>query len=1328
MSDPALSRRAAIGLLISAGVLPAVSGAFAGPTRAHAAPATTPTFDAPLAELDKPGLTWATAGMIQGPHHRIRFHRGRWTDADGTSRTVITRDIQVKVGVRWLSVSGEDERFDEQWVLHTGEQTTLGAGFYGGADHHWLAPYEISFPSRTVAELTAEAPGLASMTIRWDVSGDNPEIQWSLTAHRDENVVVGYWAGNVMSEDDAEEVLCGARQHARVIDSQVALLSWELFAPMALIQTSVDGTTMTTGVHIPADVLAYEHPRMGYWDDQPFGMSLRNSRDKVQTAVYAPPGGKRSVLTQGSTIGYAFGLVLKPVELYEAQVALSRDEYGFTRYRQNVYGQSMTDAVHNMIDLLAIEPDGDDSVDFIPSVSGWWSRAKGFCNIEGEQQVRTAAASILLSANLLATAGDNARSFWDRRARPMAEHILSRRDIGYSPKQGYGYYTSLCGIGVADVNTSAPVAQLLQGRSGGADHVAMTSLRASTSRVEFSQPLSAYQLTDDPGWLAEAAAIAKRHIRTQIDIPYTTNISTGNFGHSGVKSWLELLVLFDLTGDEEFLRASHREAKRYMGMFHLRPVPDGTIVSPVGEPIDDQWYQWKDAVGVPDYPRDTPPTETVEAWEVSPTGLTFEQLSTYLHASNSPGGGFTLNPIWAPFLTRLADLVDDEFIRDMADAMVVGRFTNYPGYYHRQFISWPAHPQFPIEGPPGTSAIYYHHAPAQLGLALDHLITEHQTRSGGKISFPYIFESVFVYFKYHVYGHQPGEFFGDTEVWPFFPRGIVTVSNPQLNWLTAVSERAFHLSLTNASAEDGTGTITFDPDLTGIDPTQSYEVQIHLGETTSTGTVRDGQIELTVPAHGLVAISIPGAGQLQPWHAVPEHQDRSPVSYHFDDFDGGGGSVADRVYALLIPRPDRTGYEAYLQCSAVDGTDIALRYRVGDGSWQEAVTPPYPYEWSLPVDDLTAPFSYQITVGDKVRPEHTLWLPGTVSGTLPVDQEAGGDLLARGSTTPSDPIEVTARIRARAAISKAEVEVAVPAGWVTDSTTIAVGELGADQTRDVSWTMTPEPKVAIGPRDLKATLTWVDESGAEQEQALSPTTVWIAQPLRLVEVEAPDLRSWGSDDPIPVTVVIANRGPVEQSGTTTLSLPDGWTAAQESVDWTVPARDLVEVELSLVPEGAAPGSTGAVTVTPGAELSTTTLTVGVLDASDQIVVPDQDGYLELGSWLKSSLKGYDGAQSRYSPEGVHGGRIEWTVTIRETGSYEAMVWYPTNGETTTDALYSVVSADGTVEHHVDQTQDADGWVPLSTHEFEEGETVSVTLTAISGLYTRASAARFLKVS
>jgi len=1331
--DMTLSRRSAIGLLISAGVLPTIAGALpSATTRAQAAPATPHTFDAPLSEVPKPGLRWTTLGAIQGDHHRVRFHRAQWTDAQGRDRVVVVRDIEMRVGARWLTVSGPEHRFDEQWVLHTGEQSVLGAGYYGGADHHWLAASDVTFPSRTVAELTAVAPGVAAMTIRWDVSGTSPELQWSLTAQRDGNVVVGYWAGNAMTDDDAEEVLCGSLQHARVIGTQVALLSWELFAPMALVQTTVAGTRMTSGVFIPDDVLAYEHPRMGYWDDQPFGMSLRNSRNQVQVAVYAPPGGKRSVVRAGQRIGYAFGLALQPAELYDVQVSLSREEYGFRRYRRNVYGQSMTDTVHNMIDLVSIEPDGDDSVDFVPSVSGWWDRAKGFCNIEGDQQVRTATSSIMLSANLLATAGDQARRFWSRRARPFTEHILSRRDIGYSPKAGFGYATPLCGIGVGDVNTVAPLSDLLQGRSGGIQKVAMTALAKdwTNGRTEFSRALGAYQLTEDPGWLAEAVAVAKRHIRDKIDTPYTANIGTSNFGFGGVKAWLELLVLYDITGDEEFLRASHREAQRYMGMFHLRPVPEGTITSPVGEPIDDQYYRWTVSEGVPDYPRDVPPTETVEAWEVSPTGLTYEQLSTFLHASTSPGGGFTLNPIWAPFLSRLAHLVGDDFIRDMAEAMVVGRFTNYPGYYHRQFISWPAHPRFPIEGPPGTSAVYYHHMPAQLGLAIDHLITEHHVRSGGRINFPYSFECVFVYFKYHVYGHAPGEFFGDTGVWPFFPRGIVTVSNPQLNWLTGVSERAFHISVTNASASPQQGRITFDAGLTGVEAGRSYQVQVHESGETRTATLTGGSIEVTVPPHGLVAVTIPGAGRLQPWHVVQDHPDRAPVSYHFDDFSGGesNASATDRLYGMLIPRPDRSGYDAYLQCSAVDGSVVALRYRVDDGAWQDAPAKPFPYEWTFGVDDVAAAFSYQIIVEGRTRPVRRLWLPGTVTGALPAGQVVGGDLLARGSTTPADPVPVTARIRATAAIPDAAVEVVVPPGWTADRQTLPLGALAAGEVRDVSWMMTATSEADTGQRSLQAVLRWTDAAGAAREQALTPTNVTVVTPLRLVEVVTPRVTSWGADDPLPVTIAVVNRGPVAQGGTATLTLPDGWRAEPASLAWTAPARGLVEVSATVVPTTAAPGASGPLVVDPGAGLEQDRRTLTVLDAADQVVVPGDEGYVEYGTWLRSSLAGYAGSQTRYSPDDVHGGEIEWAVTIRQAGRYEVSVWYPSNPTTTTDARYTVTTPAGELEHHVNQQDSARQWRVLGTYEYGAQDRASVMLTAISGTHTRANAARFRKVS
>ncbi|QOR71541.1 hypothetical protein IM660_04420 [Ruania alkalisoli] len=1319
------NRRQMIGLLITAGALPAIADvAFAPSARADVGALDQLDLDAPLRDLDKPGLHFERLESIAGADHRITFYRATWDGPDGTRPGAIVRDIDVRSESGWITASGESQRFDDQWVVVAGEPELLAGGnYYPAGSSHWLAMESFQLLDETTAELTACVQDVLELTVRWTITSTGPEAQWSLHVLQDAAYVVGYQASPLHAEDEVTEVLCGSRQHARAIGPATALKAWELFAPMALLESARENVPVTTGVHIPADVLEFEHGRFLGEHDQPFAMSLRNESEAVQTIAYAPPGGDRSILNAGDRIGYAFGIVAQAGSLYDTQVAVSRSEYGFDRYRKNVYDTSLTDTVHNIMDLIAIEPDGDDSVDFVPSVSGWWNRGKGFANIEGDQQVRTSTASVVLSANLLASRPEEAEDFWNRRARPLLEHIISRRDIGHTPKAGYGYYSPLCGW-VGDANTIVPLWELLRGQSAGVHAIALETVRRKypfQGRTPMNIPISAYLLTRDEAWLAQAVEVGKWYARRNIETPYTEYAGTRSFGYSYVKAWLELFVIYELTGDTELLDAAHREAKRFMGLFEIRPVPDTSITSPVGEAIDDMYYKWVDSPGLPDYPREVPITEeNVEAWMASTTGLTFEQLSTFLI---NPGGGFTLNPIWAPFLLRLAETVGDDFIRDMAHNMVVGRFTNYPGYYNRQFITAPMRPEYPIEGPPGTSCIYFHHAPAQLGLALDYLLSEHQTRSGGQIQFPSAFECTFVYFRLRTYGHKPGTFYGDENVWPYLPKGIVDVDDAQLNWLTAVSDEAFYLSLTNESDRNQGGRVTFDPELTGIDPNRHYEVEVtHDNGRPRPGRIVRGRLNVRVSAHGITAIKVPGAGRLQPWHQEAQTPDRSGVSYHFDDFDGGGGSTRDRVRAISLPRPDRSGYDVYIQSSASDGSDVQLEYRVDDGDWTAVPEKVYPYEWTVPVHSLTSSFSYRATVDGDARPERHLHLPATVTGELPAGQNVGGDLLLRPSTTPGDPFTVTARVRNTTAdvIENVEVLVYARTGWAVEPIQPAPSEIGPGDVVDATFHVRPPANATSGEYAVTGRVRW----NGDGDQVLTPGSITVFPPIDMIACDISEANLLGPGASTTVQLTLMNRGPLELTGTTTLGLPTGWTAEPAEQEWAIDGRTLEEFTFTVTASGAEPGSGGTVTVFPGADLEPVNIAVAVGNPNDVIIGPDDPGYRESGNWLTSSLDGPDGTSSRYSPEGLYGGQITWSPTIATPGQYTVSVWYPSNSQTSEDVLFEVVTPDGVHEHHVNQQEDATQWRSLGVYSLAPEQPASVVMTAISGLYTRAHSARF----
>ncbi|WP_154792148.1 NEW3 domain-containing protein [Occultella kanbiaonis] len=1316
---PGLSRRQVLAGLLGVGALPVI--ALVAPDSARAdPPCPVAELDEPLADTAMSDLSYQSIVQIAGPSHRVNFLRASWIGSGGQPASAIVRDIEVHDGSQWVTVSGPGSRLDEQWRVVSGDSSTISAGDYTQAANLWLALGSVTKLSASAAELTAEIPGVLDLTVRWDVSGTQPEVQWSLHVQSAGTYVVGYHATPRLEFEAVDEVLCGALQHARSIGSSTALFAWELFAPMALLQTEVDNRTLTTGVYVPGDVMAFEHERFLGWDDQPFAMSLRNAMGQIQASVYAPPGGLRSELAADESVGYVFGVVASLSSLYEAQVSISRDSYGLTRYRRNVYDTSLTASVHNMLDLVAVEPDGDDSVDFVPSVSGWWNRAKGFANIEADQQTRTATSSVLASAALVACGPQDAAWLWEHRARPQAEYNFSRRSMAHSPKHGFGADAPLGGYAF-DACSTVPMWQMTRGESAGFGHIARLAT-AKRRWPNFVAPLSAHLLTQDPGWLAEAKAVADIYIEDRIFTPSTTNHSEVDFSAETVEHWLELVVLHDLTGEQRYLDAAHAEAKRYMGAFDVRPVPEGTVLSPVGAPIDDAYYKWVTSPGIPNYPRAVPPTETVEKWMVSTTGLTYEQLRTF--KTEGDAGGFTLNAVWAPFLLRLAHLVGDDFIRDMTHNMVIGRFSNYPGYYNRQFVSWPMHPDYPLEGPSGTSAIYYHHIPAQIGLAIDYLISEHQTRSDGEIVFPYAWESTFAYFTFHTYGHQPGTFYGDDGVWPYFPQGIIAVDNAQLNWLTAVGTGRFYLSLTNATGTVQTAHVDFDAALTGIEPDQTYSASLIVNGASTAVTIAQAAVDVTVPGHGIAAlvIDVPDVPSM-PWQRGGA-TDWTSVSYHLDDIDGGGTTLEDKVYGVTIPRPDRRGYDIYIQSSIPDATPMSLRYRVDDGAWVDAPAKTYPREWTFGVEDLRSSFSYVATVDGVARDERTLYLPGFISGGLPHGQTVGGELRTdRGSSTPGDAIDVTVVLRNETDVDLDGVTawLGVPSGWTKVDPTVPT-TIPANSSLELPAAVTPGPySGATGvDRSITGRIRW---SGGSKP--LASLVVQHLTAMKLLDVSASPAAVTSLTDDVTIRTSILNRGAAAATGTATLTLPTGWTANETAVTWSADPRSWVAVTMVATPT-AAPFGDATLMIQPGGGLPSRSVQVSV--GTRYIVANGDTAYSETGTWLASSLEGYDGIRSRYSPESQYGGTATFTPTIADAADYEVSVWYPTNPDTTTDALYTVTTPDGSTDFHVDQTQGADGWRVLGTFALPSGTDSSVTLTAITGLVTRVSAVRFQQAS
>ena len=1313
-------------MLVIAGVLPPVLGAqtAGGSAAATELPTATGAYADALRRLDKPNLAMTQVAQLVGTNHRMTFFQATW---DGGA--TIVRDLEVAHDGGWLAVTDAAHRFDEQWVVLKGSLPSGSAPeLYGPLAPSWLGFTSFQVLGPQAIELRTSTDDV-ELVVRWRLEGDNPEAHHVLTAKNAGDYIVGYQSQDARSLDDLDEVLCGSYQHAlSVLDGSAPLGAWELFAPMALTQYAVSGVPVTSGIYLPSEVAEFVHERQLMSDRQPYGMSLRNDSLDLVPCMYSPQPGLRTAMAVGEERGFAFGVAAQADTLYAAYSQLCRGEYGLTAYRRNVYERSLTDAVHAMAELIAVEPAGDDSVDYIPSFSGWWNRAKGFVDVENEDAVRTAASGVVLSAHYLT--GKTGGTLYDRRARPLIEYQLSRKGIGHTPMIGSPVYNDKTQYRLGRIPTDAvnltALYQLTHGRNAGIQRLAVQATKSGVvgqSRAPFAVPLATYRATGDPAYLAEASLIGHRYVQEQILTPYRGNGQPpGGFAYSFSKYWVDLLELFEVTGEAVFLEGAHREVQRFITQTAVRPVPDQTVTVPVDHVITQQ-YDWESRSSLPPYPVTGVATETVPAWYVSPSGLTFEALSSFklgVSAVTDPGGGYVFNPCWAGALLRLAHHTGDALLADVAHNMVIGRFTTYPGYYGRQFQVAQMKPDFATSGPVGITGYYFHHAPAQLGLAMDYLISESFYRSSGSIEFPHVFEADFAYFKFFAYGHAPGSFFGETGVWPYFPAGLIVLDNPLINWIAGVGNGALYISLTNSASDAQQVVVDLAGELTGLPRTAAPAVEVVAADgVRSSQTAVDGRIAVTVPGHGLLALVVRDVAVARPELPFDDIVDHGPDS--FREVDSDPATDYGLVRGMLLVRPGGQGYDAYVQIDTEQ--QATLSYRIGGQASQQAPAKEYPYEWTIPVDDPSKAFAYTVSAGGSTTDEVTLRLPARLGGA---GSGAGvsGDVVTQATGTAGDRVPLIIEVRNGTAQPIAgSVALTLPGGWQPDGAVPTI-------TAPAHATVRVEAAVVIG---ASAPLGEVQVAGSLSAPGATPVTlrpasIEVIDRRRLVSLATDTDVAAGPGATVKLTALVINTGVTPLQGTLALYGATGWTIDQRDAAVVVPPRsDLTHTWTVTAGAGIAPGSSTRFEARLDQSLRRGVL---VRMADEGVIVHTQSpwpGYLETGQWYPSGLSGWNGTRTRYSDSGSVGSTVTWKADLPQPGLYRVSVWYPTNPTTTTSAAYVVEHQGGSSEVIVDQTQGAAAWRALGTFRYDAGAPGVVRLEVRNTSIHRVSAAQFVRV-
>lgn len=723
--------------------------------------------------------------------------------------------------------------------------------------------------------------------------------------------------------------------------------------PLPTTLASANG--LTVGVVAHPDEMPFQP--LPLLENSRFGVALRNPAGQAQPQLFAPVlGGKSSELQAGDHFTFKQYLFLGSGSCQDAFARIARDLYDFRDYRSNAGVGTLNKTIENM-------------TAYGMSHYSWFVDSLKGCaySTDVPGAVKNVSALNPLEMALITDRQD----IYQQRAYPIVEFLLSREKFLFSldAKQKIQHPSR------ALLGPVAPISELtalyaISGRQSPvflqlAEQEFGNSRARNLEKLEqgdrWQNALALYRATGQADVLSKAVAGANRYLATRVHQPMPDFNEAGSeyfFWTGFTPDWINLFQLYEATGQPNFLEAARKGARQYAMFVWFAPrIPrEDVLVNPGGKaPV--YWY-----LASKGHTPMLAPEERVPAWRLSEIGLTPESSGT----CSGHRGIFMTN--YAPWMLRIGYLAKDPFLQDIARSAVVGRYANFPGYHINtarttiyEKADYPLHPFKELS----VNSFHFNHIWPHLSLLVDYLVTDAYVRSAGNIDFPAEFIEAYAYLQSKFYGHQPGQFYGEKNVWLWMPAQLLTTSSEELNYLSAYGNESVYLAFTNQSDKTVTSDITINTAKLPIDPARTYTVDRwennkKMGSTTLTGN----RITVRVAAKGLMALvirNVPVRPTFQ--RDFVQQGQRWQTNYIADE------QTNFRAMLLNFGKQHRTIY-AYSPADEKTVRKAVLTYQTASGT-KTLTDEHYPYEFTIPVTDASKPFYFTMMVEGPTGGQHT---------------------------------------------------------------------------------------------------------------------------------------------------------------------------------------------------------------------------------------------------------------------------------------------------------------------------------------------------------------------
>ena len=899
-----------------------------------------PTFTVVYAQKD-PGkkLRYGDFGYDKKPHEElgIKYHVPTWGKVE-----------EVKINSNEHVMDGFNPEIDRGF----GEGRT--ANLFIAGSTMILNAKEIKVNGNKVEWFFPENEYVSLKAYATINKGDDyPSINYDFVAKKDGYFSVGYTGAPEYNADECTEIFqSDIWSEKRFPNAPYLSESYRTKVPSTFVAKS----GMTYGIVGSPEYIPFMP--MPTPENSQFGVMVRNSKGLAQSSIFAPVlGGVNSKMKTGDNCSFKAYIFVVKNDIDAAFEECGREIYGFSDVRRNAT-VTLNKTFENMVDYCmskyASFNDELRGCDYSSDVPG------AVKNISG------------LHPLSIAFVTDN-KEIYKKRARPMIEYGLTRERFLFSTNSEItrdGTSSKLNGPGVpmSDLSTTFTYSKNRM------PHYLNTAKKIYDEKINRSLNLDAmlygdrwqnamalYRATGEKKYLDDAIRLADKYLEERVNTTqtdFTDEYSRGLFfWTSYTNQYMELYLMYLTTGDKKYLEAAHEGMRQYARFCWMSPmIPEGNVTVNVGDSVPryrsgSRWITMRI------------PEESVEAWRVSEQGLTPESTPT----CNDHRAIFM--PNFAPFMMYMAAETGDDFLHDIARNAVIGRYENFPGYHINagrttafEKYDFPLHS---FEELNGHTSMHFNHPWSMVASLMDYMMAEAYFMSEKQIDMKPEYAEGYAYCRSLIYGANKGIFYGEKDVMPYMPKGLLETDNLQLNYISARGNNKLYVAFTNQYTDNVKATVFLDAQKAGIDPEKEYKCQVWKdNKVTSEITLKDGKVTIEVSPKGITAIAIVGA--------EPKAEFQKALNTETPTWSKDFSQVGFEDDQAVIFNMGKGITSAYIMTAANNEifTKVTVKYRFDNGDWKNVSRIGYPYEFTVEVPDEINEITYKflaITPGGKIK-------------------------------------------------------------------------------------------------------------------------------------------------------------------------------------------------------------------------------------------------------------------------------------------------------------------------------------------------------------------------